>query len=261
MRSRPARTLLQSAAVAAIFFVCGRASAQVNTEPLRKKLKAKGWSAMLQGSLDARAGNTRGVDVATAGGIGFSSGPHLGFLFGNAEYARYNDATSVNNSFLHARYNYEFLSWLWGEGFAQLQSDQFQRILLRDLFGVGPRFAIYQSKEIGMFYGTGYMLEHDAISVLPGAPDRADYWEHRWNNYLSLAYTLDTRVTLAETFYLQPRFDDFTDVRMLDEAALIFKVTPVLSASITVSFHYDADPPTGVLRGDVDVKNALALTF
>lgn len=261
MRRSRARTLVRFAAVLVGLLSARGASAQVNTEPLRKKLKAKGWSVTLQGSLDGRAGNTKGLDAAAAGGVGFATGPHLGFLFGNAELARYNDTTSINNSFLHARYNYEILPWLWGEVFGQLQSDEFQRILLRDLVGAGPRFGLYQSKELDVYVGTGYMLEHDAINIVPGSPDRADYWQHRWNNYASVSYRLDTRVTLAETFYLQPRFDDFTDVRMLDEAALVFKITPVLSAAITGTFHFDSTPPTGVLTTDLDIKNALALTF
>jgi hypothetical protein len=240
---------------------CTAARAQVNTEPLRKKIKATGWSVSIQGSLDAREGNTTGVDASAGGGTGFQTGRHMAFIFGSAEFARYNDTTSIDNSFVHARYNYEFLSWLWGEAFAQAQTDQFQRILLRDLVGVGPRFAIYQSKDFDVYFGTGWMVEHDTIDVLPGSNDRADYYAHRWNNYVSINYQLDTRVTFASTLYAQPRWNDFSDVRMLEETALIFKITKVLSAAITGSYHYDSQPPAGVKTTDIDVKNVLSVTF
>ncbi|MEO8877933.1 MAG: DUF481 domain-containing protein [Polyangiaceae bacterium] len=237
------------------------ARAQVNTEPLRKKLKTKGWSFTLQGSLDAREGNTQGVDASTAGGVGFATGRHLGFIFGSAELARFNGVTSIDNSFVHARYNYEFLSWLWGEAFAQLQSDEFQRILLRDLVGLGPRFGAYQSKSLDVFVGTGWMVEHDAINAIPGSGDRTEFNAHRWNNYVSANYELDTRVSFASTLYVQPRWNDFSDCRVLESSALIFKITTALAASIVGTYHYDSSPPTGVKTTDVDVKNVLSVTY
>jgi Protein of unknown function, DUF481 len=239
----------------------GVAHAQVNAEPLRKKLESKSWSVTLQASLDARTGNTEGLDASGSGGVGFASGRNLGFVFGSAEFARFNDVTSVDKSFVHARYNYEILTWLWGEAFVQLQSDQFQRILLRDLAGVGPRVALYQSKELDLYVGTGWMVEHDAIDVLPGSNDLADYYAQRWNNYVSVSYELDTRISVGSTAYVQPRWNDFGDFRVLEETAVTFKVTKVLSASILGDYHYDSRPPTGVLSTDVEIKNVLSVTY
>jgi hypothetical protein len=237
------------------------ASAQVNAEPLRKKLETKPFSVTVQASLDARTGNTEGLDASGAGGVGFANGPHLAFVFGSAEFARFNDTTSVDKSFLHARYNYQFCSWVWGEAFAQLQSDQFQRILLRDLVGLGPRIALYKSKTFDAYVGTGWMVEHDAIDILPGSNDLADYYAHRWNNYASLDYTMDTRISVATTLYVQPRWNDFGDFRVLEETAVVFKITTILAASITGDYHYDSRPPTGVVSTDLEIKNVLSVTY
>lgn len=260
-RDNRARSVVASIVVLGALFAPLSAHAQVNTEPLRKKIKAQGWSVSVQGSLDVREGNTEGVDASGGGGVGFATGRHLAFLFGSAEFARYSGVESIDNSFVHARYNYELLSWLWGEAFVQLQSDKFQRILLRNLYGVGPRFGLYQSPSFDLYYGTGYMLEHDAINVMPGTNDRSDYWDNRWNNYLSANYTLDSRVSFASTIYVQPRIVDFTNRRILEETALTFKITKVLAASITGSYRYDSDPPIGVRSVDIDLKNVLSLTF
>ena len=238
------------------------ANAQVNTEPLRRKLKIiKGWAFTVQGSLDAREGNTQGIDVSTGGGIGFAKARHLAFIFGSAEYARYNNTESIDNSFLHARYNYEVLDWLWGEAYVQLQSDKFQRILLRDLVGLGPRFGLYQSPSFDVYLGTGWMVEHDAINAIPGSGDRTDFYAHRWNNYISANYSLDTRVSFASSLYVQPRFNDFSDRRILEETSITFKITPVLAASIVGSYHYNSDPPTGVRSIDLDIKNVISVTY
>ena len=73
------------------------------------------------------------------------------------DYTRYNDITSVDKSFAHGRYDYELTDVLWGELFAQAQSDAFQRLTLRTLFGLGPRWQVFHtgtSHEVDGFLGS-----------------------------------------------------------------------------------------------------------
>jgi putative salt-induced outer membrane protein YdiY len=248
-------------ALTALLSSSSSALAQVNTEPLRKKVKEKGWSIQLQMNFTGRTGNTEGVDAGGGGGFGFKAGRHSAFVFGNGEYTNFNDTLSVENAFLHARYNYEIMPWLWAELFAQAQTDLFQRIKLRNLLGLGPRFGLYQSKEFDVFVGTSYMLERDVIYVLPDTTEAGEYLVSRWNNYVSVDYMLDTRIEFATTAYLQPAFASFSNYRFLGETSLIFKITTVLSAQITASYHYDSQPPLGALPSDTMLKNVFAATY
>jgi putative salt-induced outer membrane protein YdiY len=244
-----------------------RASAQVNTETLRKRIRAVGYSLILEGSLTGDTGNTEGIAVGAGAGGGWARDPHLLFAYARFDYTKYNGATSVDKSFAHARYNYELERWLWGELFAQAQSDAFQRLDLRTLFGVGPRFRVLPDvapKSFDVFVGTAYMFERDAITAVPGATgpqnQRIQIW-HRWSNYLTLQWEIDPRAIIATTMYVQPAFNDFGDVRLLSETLLTFKVTKMFAAGIAASVRYDSEPPTAVLPTDTEIKNTLTLTL
>ena len=241
--------------------------AQVNTETLRKRIKAVGYSLILEGSLTGDTGNTEGIAVGAGAGGGWAKDPHLLFAYARFDYTKYNGATSVNKSFAHVRYNYELERWLWGELFAQAQSDAFQRLDLRNLFGIGPRFRVLPDvapKSFDVFVGTAYMFERDAITAVPGATgpqnQSIQIW-HRWSNYLTVQWEIDPRAIIATTMYVQPAFNDFGDVRLLSETLLTFKITKIFAAGIAGSVRYDSEPPTAVLPTDTEIKNTLTLTL
>ncbi|HEY2516712.1 MAG TPA: DUF481 domain-containing protein [Polyangiaceae bacterium] len=252
---------------AAVSLLPSTARAQVNTENLRKRIKTTGYTFLVEGSLTADTGNTQGISAGGGIGGGWASEPHLIFGYARVDYSRFNGSTSVNKSFAHARYNYEFTSWLWGEAFAQAQSDAFQRLAFRSLWGLGPRFRalhVLTPEELDVYLGSSYMLEQDIITGEPGTPyastQTTQIW-HRWSQYVTVQWQLDSRVILATTLYVQPAFDDFTDVRVLCDTLMTFKVTNRLSASIAASVRYDSQPPAGVQTTDTEVKNTLAVTF
>jgi hypothetical protein len=261
----------------AAFAWAGAAAAQVNTENLRKRIKHAGYSVIVEESLTGDWGNTQGVSVGAGLGGGWARDPHLIFAYARLDYTKYNGVSSVNKTFAHARYNYEIEEWLWGEAFAQAQSDAFQRLDLRYLFGAGPRariahFVDLEGRKAGSppvssldaYLGTAYMFEQDEITAVVGAigPQNRhlQVW-HRWSNYLTLQWQIDPRSVIATTAYVQPAFDTFRNVRVLVDTLLTFKVTKYFSAEMAASVRYGSQPPTGVLRTDVEVRNVLALTF
>lgn len=239
------------------------ASAQVNTENLRKRIKVQGYSLILEGSLSGDTGNTEGITAGGGVGGGWGHEPHLLFAYARADYARYNGATSVNKSFAHTRYDYGFAPWLWGELFAQAQSDAFQRMTLRNLFGTGPRFRVAHDLPSGLdvYAGTAYMVERDVVSVAPGARDEALQVWHRWSSYVTVQWEVDPRAILATTVYVQPAITAFGNVRVLDETLFTFKVTKSFSASVSGTVHYDSVPPTAVKTTDLEVKNTLSFNL
>ncbi|HEX4447189.1 MAG TPA: DUF481 domain-containing protein, partial [Polyangiaceae bacterium] len=237
------------------------ARAQVNTETLRKRIKAVGYSIILEESVTGDLGNTQGISLGTGGGGGWASDPHLIFAYARFDYTKYSGTTSVNKTFAHARYNYEFAPWIWGEAFAQLQSDEFQRLDLRNLFGVGPRVRFFRAtgntpekdanvkaptQTFDMFVGTAYMFERDVITAQVGAtgPENQNIqiW-HRWSNYVTLQWQIDPRAIISTTMYVQPAFNKFSNVRLLDESILTFALTKLFAAGITATVRYDSEPP------------------
>jgi len=247
-------------ATGALLSVVAPARAQVNTEPFRKRIRSKGVSFILQGTFDGHTGNTQGLTADGLVGLGFASGRHLAFGFGSIDYSRLNGTLGVDKSFVHLRYDYELVRFAWAEAFAQTQSDVFQRIKERDLFGAGPRVALYKDDELGVYLGVAYMFERDLTDVSPGASDRRIPFESRASVYLTAHATLRDGVDAVTTTYVQPRVDDPGDVRVLNETGFVFKVASWLSASISFTAHYDSRQPSGVLPTDTELKNAISVT-
>ncbi len=266
-RGLPSPVVVASVVFLACLSLARGARAQVNTENLRKRVHNVGYTLLVEGTLTGDTGNTTGITAGGGVGGGLAKDPHLAFAYGRVDYARYNGVTSVAKAFAHVRYNYAFDSWIWGEVFAQAQTDEFQRMKLRNLVGVGPRFLLAHvppvdgENEIGLFYGTAYMIERDVIEVLPGAPDQETQFWSRWSNYVTAQWQMDERAIFATTLYAQPAFVDFTNIRVLDETLFTFKVTKLLTASLAFTIHYDSDPPTGVRPTDAEVKNVLGFTY
>lgn len=238
------------------------ATAQVNIETLRGDLREKPAQAQLEGSFTGRLGNVEGV-VAGGGANGAARfGDHRFYASTSGDYTRFSHQTRVSKSFVHLRYNYVLIGdWLLGEMFVQQQHDKFQRLLLRELGGIGPRFVLADEKDFRFAYGTSWMLEYERIAVAPGAPDEPEILAQRWNNYLSAMVRPDDRVRAIATIYVQPRFDHASDVRMLLEAAVQTDVTKVFGLKVLATIRHDTQPPTEVKRTDIEVKNAIVVKF
>jgi hypothetical protein len=237
------------------------AHAQVNIERLRSDLKDAPATATLEGSFTGRTGNVESVVFGGAGTGAAKYERNRFFASTSLDYARFAHKTTVSKSFVHIRYNYELLEWLYAEAFVQQQQDKFQRLLLRELAGAGPRFVVVDEDDMTLALGTAAMLEYERIAVAAGAADEPETLVARSSSYVSATWKPDSRVRALGTIYLQPRFDDLSDVRVLFETSLVTDVTKRLGVKVIATVRYDSLPPTEVKTTDLEVKNALVLKF
>ncbi len=253
------------------------ASAQVNTEKLRSWEKG-GTKAAFDFSLTNRTGN---VDLLLAGSSlrvqwaqlqpkTSSTAPDqildLVYLIGDitlglkkksiddTERSRFKNA-----AFAHLRWTHMWSSWLGSEVFAQAQYNEFIKLSKRLLGGAGARFEVYESKHAEVVFGTGYMLEYEDNDVEP----RTTVLAHRSTSYLSLKlYLGDSKVTLVQTVYAQPRLTDLGDYRILNDSELVIKITGHLEVVAGVYLRYDSEPVIPELsKLDMTMKNKLRVTF
>jgi hypothetical protein len=246
---------------AVAWLVATDAFGQVNTEILRKRIKQKGVSFILEGTFDGHTGNTQGLSADGLLGGGMVSGRHLAFAFASVDYTKLNGTLSVDKSFAHVRYNFELCPIVWWEVFAQAQSDYFQLLQIRNLFGLGPRLAAYEDEHVGIFVGVAYMLERDVYDLAPGTPEQPTPVYSRLSTYLSAHATLSDGIDAVTTTYFQPRVEDPADLRIQSDSGFVFKVTKVFSTGITFSAHYDSRPAPGALPTDAELKNVLSLAL
>jgi hypothetical protein len=237
------------------------ARAQTNVEPLRAKLASKPLAAIVEGNLSGQAGNVQGVVAGASAQLGAASGRHFGFVYGKTDFARFAGKTTISRSFAHGRYNYQLTPRLWWELFGQVQNDLFQRLRVRNLWGTGPRYALYEGASFHTFVGVAYMFEYEAIDPKLASFDPATTTAQRLSSYVSISYAHGTAMTAGLTTYLQPRLDEPSDARVLVEGATTFAITPRLSSKVTATLRYDSDPPTSVRTADLEVKNSLSLAF
>ena len=110
--------------------------------------------------------------------------------------------------------------------------------------------------------GSGYMIEREIFQrrqIPDGEPHPIASTNHRWTNYFSFSIRIDEMLSLSNVIYVQPRFDDFSDYRVLEEAALTLKHTSGLTFSFGVSMRFDSDPPTVLQRLDVNIVSKLGI--
>lgn len=238
------------------------AHAQVNVEGLRKSLTVPGVHGALSGSLTTYHGNSIGAEFGATGLVGYREEHQLVYLNTNANYSRTGGEPRVANVFAHLRYNYVFSQRVAGELFTQVESDRFRRLRLRSLVGAGARFTIFDGERGALFYGVSYMYLHTSLgeSVADRPVRPADV--HRLNNYAALLVVLEPgRATLANTLYLQPRFDDLGDIQLLDVLSLDVSITGHLSVSLQGTLRYETPVPEPIRRTDLVMKNLIGVTF
>ena len=238
------------------------ALAQVNVETLRHDVvHRKSRFAALGGGLSGRVGNVRSMNATGSFLAGYGKNRHL--LFGKlqGDYGEFASVATVSKSFAHARYNYRIAPWLFGELFAQGQQDKFQRLQLRELYGIGPRFVLVNSKVVELFYGSSYMFEHEELVAKVGADERHSFVNQRMNNYASLNIQIDSKSRFSSALYFQPSFDDFADFRVLSETAVSVEFASRLVLRALVTALHDSRPAFDVRPFDLEVKNTIEVTF
>lgn len=264
-KPRPSSTARRATVTCVFMAIAGLAPrgalAQVNVETLRRDLQERPQFFIGTADMAARAGNVQRMVAGASGFAGMLRGRHLLFSKAYASYGSFGGTPTVSYAWVHTRYNYRFLPFVAGELFAQGRSDRFRRLRLRDLYGIGPRFDIVDSKDFDLAVGTAYMFEHEIISVAENAPDLESTIAHRSSNYVAIAMALteSTRVTAAA--YLQPRWDAPADFRFFSDNQITVNVTDVVALAAILSVRYDSRPPTDVVPTDVEIKNAFELQF
>jgi len=260
---RPSRRSAAGAAFAAAL-TSGAARAQTNVEALRSDLAERRMYVAIQASYAGHAGNVSGSVASGAAFAGLNIGPHLAFLKLQGDYAQFNGTPTMAKAFAHARYNYRFLPWLSAEAFVQVEQNKFQRLALRQLDGVGVRFGIVQRDAVQVFYGTAWMLDYEKLNDDDGVfgPFHGPAWfAQRWSNYAAIGLRLGSRARFADTLYVQPRFNGFSDVRLLNDASFVVDIDKRFSAKIICQVHHNTTPPSRVQPTDVDTLTSLVLTL
>ncbi|MDH4127759.1 MAG: DUF481 domain-containing protein [Spirochaetota bacterium] len=244
-----------------IIFTNSLYSQIVNIQPFLKEKSLDGFSFKLKGAFEWKTGNTdmKKLDLALAGR--YIKSNHLILAITEASYAKKNAERFISKTFNHLRYRYKIINWLGFEGFGQYEFDEFRRIDLRALGGLGFRLTPISTKIIEISLASAYMYEinRNKAGNFPDSSLESTY--HRWSSYLNIDITLASNLNLFSTLYIQPRFDEFSDYRLLNENSLTIKVNKWLNFVLQSNISYDSTPLYGVKALNTSVTTAIELTF
>ena len=143
----------------------------------------------------------------------------------------------LNDGFSHLRYNFDVSKrWVY-EIFGQVQYNERTRVLFRGLVGTGVRFKIRHGKKQRYYLGLAYLLEHNQFK-----DNTLTQLDNRLSSYISYNIAFGEKSRFVHTTYLQPRLDDWQNIRVSSEASLIFNMTKHFSFRSTFNTSYDSDP-------------------
>jgi len=255
------------------------ATAQVNTERLTSEATAPGLSGHLDFDLASQSGNVDLLSVRGGFLLQYATGPRLDpdetelepadfpirnvYLFVvSRELARVSGELVSNRGFGFASWTHLFTPTVGVSIVGQVEYDDFTLIDRRVLSGTVVRYRRRPSEFMTLEVGTGYMYEYQDLDVPPTGPDEQETWDHRSISLVLTSFALaDDKVSINNSFFIQPRFDEPSDYRILDEAEVMITITDLLSLGTSLSLRYDSRPPTGIERTDVSLASRLRFRF
>ncbi|MBZ0232574.1 MAG: DUF481 domain-containing protein [Deltaproteobacteria bacterium] len=255
---------LTALAVLVVGMCAGSAQAQiVNVQALIGDEPEEGFSGSVEAGADYRRGNIDLLLARAAATARYRRGDDIVFAIVKSEYGRTGEpsATFVKKVFEHVRYRHVLTPILTAEAFAQHEGDRFRRLRVRALVGAGPRARIAHGEGWSLHGGAAYMFEHEQLSedALAEAGERSN--AHRLSAYLVGHVEVNEHVTASATFYVQPRLDRASDVRLLGEAALATALSTHLTFKTALVVAHDSEPPPAIEGTDVSVQSTLGAKF
>lgn len=236
----------------------------VNVQPLVGG-DEEGFGGHLAAATDWRGGSTKLFTLSGDFSGRYDHGIHHPLLLLQGEYGVQGGERFLNRTLEHLRYRVVVHAPFEMEAFVQHERNEFRRLEVRALGGGGPRLAFRPTAGMSLAVGVAAMAELETLQD-DGEIDAGQRTVHaRGSTYATLGVSVTDRVMVGQTFYVQPRFDDFADYRVLSDTKAklaFFKRGDVeLAITATLSLAYDARPPAAVSNIDGVRKGALALSF
>jgi putative salt-induced outer membrane protein YdiY len=249
----------------AVFFLMLTASTAhaqiVNVQSILATEASEGLSGSISGSADWRTGNTELLVLSASPVARFRHGDHLIIAIAKGELGRSKGQRIIAKTFEHLRYRYQIVPELLVEVFGQHVYDEFRRLELRTVAGIGPNVALLARDSVRIAFGAAYMFEIERLRTDDSPDAGEESIAHRASTYLMGSYQLDKRLQLIETVYAQPRFGDLADIRLLNESQLVVQLTSKLAVKVSFVLAYDSEPPTEIESLDAATKTTLTLSF
>jgi hypothetical protein len=215
----------------------------------------------IDGALDWRTGNTSLTQLTGNAVTQYRKDRSLVFALVHGELGVQNGAVFISKDLEHLRYRYSVTDILDMEVYGQHDRDQFRRLALRAVGGIGPRFHIVAEKRLDFWFAGSYMLEYEKLGTGAYVDSGVATLVSRVSAYAVFAIRMNDRISAGFTGYIQPRFGDIHDVRMLAETQFAVKATKHVALALSITASVDSQPPANVLPLDTETKTTVSVSF
>jgi putative salt-induced outer membrane protein YdiY len=183
---------------------------------------------------------------------------YLASLFANTNTTTGLTVTTARSARGGARYDHDLSGASFGFGFADLESDRFQSLNLREVFGAGLGWHLDKTDDVqlNVFAGISYAREDFSIRPRPGSLIR---------NGVEPVLGEDASVTVREggsfTEQVAVYLSRSGERRVTADVSLTLPLKGALNFRISLSERYLSNPLPGVKKNDLLLTSGLSLTF
>ncbi len=237
-----------------------RAAAQVDVQPLSREEPPEGVSGTLTANLTAQTGNTDFAQVGLSGRVFKVDGRVTTMMVGNGGLGFLGRSRFASSGLFHYRKTYRTSAWIWPEWYVQANYDRAQLLKFRTIGGVGARTPVSEGRwgEVGA--GASIMVEDERLELPDTAAHPRKTTAMRASGFLSFRLVA-SQVVVTSTSYIQPRFDDLGDVRILHDLSVATPVTDRLAMTVSFDMRYDSGPPDGLSALDARLRTGLTFQY
>ncbi len=253
------QTLTALALLGGLFPATGQAI--VNIEELRSGADEPGLKTRVSLSASGAQGNTNRITLHSDLRLHWQRKQHDELLIFNRSYGESSKIRDINKSFLHFRHGQHLDERRTIEGFIQAESNEFARMDFRGLVGGGLRLRLDRSERNRYFLGLGVFHEQENIDTLSGLNEAEEKQFWRGNLYFVIKHTFNDVTRINSTTYYQPKFQDGSDLRMLEEILLLVGLSKRLDLRLSLEINHDSQPALTVEQTDTTYSSGIVYKF
>ncbi len=237
---------------------------QVNTEKFRMENKEDAFELKCGLLMALYKGNTDLFRLDTNISLNYNKNNNYVFLIGNLSYAEKNDSVYINKGFTHLRGIRRLSKRLLVEAFFQHEFNEFILLKSRFLTGGGLRALVYKSDKknsgLAINVGAGLMWEKEQFDEDADEVKKEDTSMFKSTNYISFQYEYKG-LKFNNVTYFQFNMGDENSSRIYSDFTLDIEIFKKLSYTAALNYRRDSNPPVGLKKYDLQLKNGLTLTL